>query len=291
MMRQQGRLSLTEMCRMAGVSRAAFHRYESDHHPLERDTALRDRIQQLALDHRHYGYRRILALLKREGWDVNHKRVLRLMREDNLLSLRARRFTATTNSSHELSVYPNLAGQTAINGINQLWAADITYIRLREEFIYAAIVLDAYSRRVIGWAVEKNLQSSLALHALDQALSSREVSTELIHHSDRGVQYASAEYTMRLRSAGIRISMSRIGTPWDNAKAESFMRTLKAEQVDGRQYRNLEEARGSLAAFIEEYYNQRRLHSALGYRSPAEFERALETGSAASGTKAPQDEF
>ncbi len=276
---------------MTGVSRAAYHRYESDHHPREADTALRDRIQQLAMEHRHYGYRRILALLRREGWNVNHKRVLRITREDNLLSLRTRPFVATTRSGHDLSVYPNLADQLAISGINQLWVADITYIRLREEFVYAAILLDAYSRRVIGWAVERNLQSSLALHALDQALSSREVSARLIHHSDRGVQYASAEYTMRLRAAGIRISMSRIGTPWDNAKAESFMRTLKAEQVDGQRYRNLEEARSSLARFIEEYYNQRRLHSALGYRSPAEFERALETGSAAGHTKAPQDEF
>jgi putative transposase len=273
MMRQQGKLSLHEMCYASGVSRAAYHRHWSNHAPLEKETALRDRVQILALENRYYGYRRILALLKREGWEVNHKHVLRLMREDNLLSLRTRSFVNTTNSKHELHIYPNLAGPLVIDGLDQLWVADITYIRLREEFVYAAIVLDAFSRRVIGWSVEKNLQSSLALHALEQAFAGRTVKAGLIHHSDRGVQYASAEYTGRLLAAGIRISMSRVATPWDNAKAESFMRTLKAEQVNAQKYRNLEEARTSIGAFIQEHYNERRLHSSLGYRSPVEFER------------------
>ncbi len=257
---------------MACVSRAAYHRHWGRQAPLERETAVRDRLQELALGNRFYGYRRILILLKREGWEINHKRVLRLMREDNLLSLRTRKFATTTNSKHDLRVHQNLTKSLVLNRINQLWVADITYIRLREEFVYAAIVLDAFSRRVIGWSVEKHLQASLAIHALEQALAGRSVEPGLIHHSDRGLQYAGADYTERLEAAGIAISMSRVANPWDNAKAESFMKTLKAEQVNGCRYRNLEEARASIGAFIEENYNERRLHSALGYCSPAEFE-------------------
>jgi len=274
-MQQQGRPPLREMCSIAGVSRAAYHRHWNDHAPREQDTALRGRIEELAMTDRHYGYRRIHAALRHEGWEVNHKRVLRLMREDELLSLRRRKFIFTTESRHELQIYPNLASQLELTGINQLWVADITYIRLREEFIYAAIVLDACSRRVIGWALGKSLQAGLAIEALECALQSRMIRSGLIHHSDRGAQYASAEYVKRLEEAGISISMSRKANPWDNARAESFMRTLKAEEVDGRRYRNLDEARSSIAAFIEERYNLERLHSALGYRSPAEFERAL----------------
>jgi len=273
MMPQQGKPSLREMCRLAGVSRAAYHRHWNDHAPREQDTELRAAIQTLALADRHCGYRRIHLWLTRAGWAVNHKRVLRLMREDNLLSLRHKAFVVTTRSDHDLCVYPNLANGMSLSGMNQLWVADITYIRLREEFIYLAMVMDAFSRRVIGWAIEKNLQASLAVHALDRALTSRPIPAGLIHHSDRGVQYACAEYVARLQTAGIRISMSRIGTPWDNAKAESFMKTLKAEAVDGRRFHDLEDARESLVAFIEEHYNQRRLHSALGC-SPAEFEQA-----------------
>ena len=274
MMRLQGKPSLREMCRLAGVSRAAYHRHWKDHAPQEQDTELRAAIQKLALEDRHCGYRRIYVWLTREGWKVNHKRVLRLMREDNLLSLRRKAFVKTTRSDHDLCVYPNLANGMKLNATNQLWVADITYIHLREELVYLAMVMDEYSRKIVGWAVEKNLQASLAMHALEQALTSRPVSPGLIHHSDRGVQYACAEYVERLETAGIGISMSRIGTPWDNAKAESFMKTLKAEAVDGRRFRNLEDAQESLKAFLEEHYNQRRLHSALGYRSPEEFEQA-----------------
>lgn len=273
-MQQQGHPALIEMCRMTGISRAAYHRHWNDHAPREQDTVLRARMEELALEDRHYGYRRIHAALRQEGWEVNHKRILRLMREDELLSLRKRKYILTTGSRHDLQIYPNLARNLQLTGMNQLWVADITYIRLREEFIYAAIVLDAWSRRVIGWAVDKSLQASLALEALDRALSSRVFSAGLIHHSDQGAQYASAEYVKKLETAGIGISMSRKATPWDNAKAESFMRTLKAEEVDGRKYRNREEARSSIADFIEQRYNARRLHSALGYRSPAAFEQA-----------------
>ena len=196
------------------------------------------------------------------------------MREDELLSLRRRKFVFTTNSAHEMAIYPNLAKDVALSRINQLWVADITYIRMREEFVYAAIVLDAYSRRVIGWAREKSLQARLAIQALEQALGSRMAEPGLIHHSDRGMQYASAEYVKRLEGSGMSISMSRKASPWENAKAESFMRTLKAEE-DGRKYRNLEDARSSIATFIENRYNLQRLHSALGYQSPVEFEKQL----------------
>jgi putative transposase len=277
MMPQQGKLSLREMCRLAGVSRAAYHRHWNNHAPREQDTELRAAIQTLALADRHCGYRRIHARLRRQGWEVNHKRVLRLMREDNLLSLRRKAFVATTRSEHDCCIYPNLAARLSVSGTNQLWVADITYIRLREEFIYLAMVMDAFSRRVIGWAIEKNLQASLAVHALDQALTNRPTPAGLIHHSDRGVQYACAEYVARLQAAGIQISMSRIGTPWDNAKAESFMKTLQAEAVDGRRFRDLEDARESLVTLIENHYNACRLHSALGYRSPAEFEQTPAT--------------
>lgn len=274
MMQQQGKPSLVQMCGLAGVSRSAYHRYWNDHAPREQDSELRAAIQEIALADRYYGYRRIHAELRRQGWEVNHKRVLRLLREDNLLSLRHKAFVTTSDSGHDHAIYSNLARNVRLSAINQLWVADITYVQLREEFVYAAILLDAFSRRVIGWAIEKNLQASLAVHALEMALATRAVGEGLIHHSDRGVQYASNEYVVRLQAVGIRMSMSGIASPWENARAESFMKTLKAEAVDGRCFRNLEEARDALVAFIQNHYNARRLHSALGYCSPAEFERA-----------------
>jgi len=291
MMQQQGKPSLVEMCSLAGVSRAAYHRYWNDHAAREQDAELRSAIQEIALADRHYGYRRIHAELRRQGWEVNHKRVLRLLREDNLLSLRRKPFLATTNSGHDHAIYSNLTRDLHLSAIHQLWVADITYVRLREEFIYAAVILDAYSRRVIGWAIEKNLQASLAVHALEIALRDRPVAAGLIHHSDRGVQYASSEYVARLQTAGIRISMSGIASPWENARAESFMKTLKAEAVDGRCFRNLEEARDALAGFIQDHYNARRLHSALGYCSPTEFEQAYQAAVTPSATPPAAAEF
>jgi len=244
---------------------------------------LRDRIQRLALARRHYGYRRIGALLRREGWCVNHKRVLRLMREDNLLCLRQKAFVpATTDSLHSYKIYPNLARRLETTAINQLWVADITYIRLAEDFVYLAVVLDAHSRRVVGWALADHLKASLALAALDMALAVREVLPGgLAHHSDRGVQYACGDYVARLEARGILISMSRIACPYDNAMAESFMKTLKTEEVEGRSYRDLAHARSDIGAFIEEVYNKHRLHSALAYRSPEEFEETIMTPGAA----------
>jgi putative transposase len=258
------------------VSRAGLYRYLVREEPKEADVELRSELQKLAVEHhRRRGYRVLTEHLHRAGHVVNHKRVLRLMREDNLLCLRRRKYVFTTDSQHELPVYPNLARRVKLAGPNQLWVADITFIRLRKEFIYLAVVLDAYSRRVIGWELGRNLQAKLAVGALKMALEGRSFrAEELIHHSDRGVQYASEEYIKLLSERGIQISMSRSGNPYDNARAERFMRTLKEEEVYGRQYQDLNDARNRIGEFLEQVYNRKRLHSALGYRTPEEFERA-----------------
>jgi len=272
-MQMQGdRLTIRQLCETAGISRATYYRSWRRKQPAEEQTALRDAIQRLALKDRHYGYRRIHVLLKREGWMVNHKRVLRLMRQDNLLSIRRRRFVVTTDSVHAWHIYPNLARFLVLTGINQLWVADITYIRLQREFIYLAVILDVYSRRVVGWSLGRQLDSSLAQDALTMALRERRPPPGLVHHSDRGVQYACHDYVHTLHSHGIVASMSRPGNPYDNAWAESFMKTLKSEEVYGQQYRNFDHAVASIESFLQDVYNQRRLHSALAYCSPAEFE-------------------
>jgi transposase InsO family protein len=268
-----GALGVEQLCWLAAVNRAGYYRHWQVSAPRREETGLRDAIQRLALANRHYGYRRIAALLGREGWQANHKRVLRLMREDNLLCLRARPFVPrTTNSQHEWSVVANLARGMKLNGLDQLWVADITYVRLAEEFGYLAIVLDAFSRKVVGWAMETHLRGELALAALDMALAARRpVPGSLIHHSDRGVQYACDDYAAILQAHGIRASMSRVGNPYDNAKAESFMKTLKTEEVNAAAYRDLADAQIRIGAFIQEVYNRQRLHSALDYLSPQEY--------------------
>jgi putative transposase len=275
--RPQGDLTVEAICKLAGVSRAGFYRQWARSMPRQEETAVRDVVQRAALANRRYGYRRIAAQLRRDGFVVNHKRVLRLMRQDNLLALRSRPFVpATTDSRHQWCVVPNLARGLVPTGLDQLWVADITYVRLLEEFAFLAVVLDAFSRRVIGWALEKHLRASLAITALEMAIKARRPAPgSLIHHSDRGVQYACREYTEVLAAHDIQPSMSRLGNPYDNAKAESFMKTLKQEEVDGRNYRNLKHAREAIGAFIEGAYNRQRLHSALAYRPPAEFEATL----------------
>jgi putative transposase len=274
-MRRQGEHNgIERCCRLAGVGRAGYYRHWRTSRPRQEETALRDEIQNLSLAHRHYGYRRITALLRQSGWAVNHKRVQRLRREDNLLCLHARLFRpATTDSRHGWRVWPNLARHLLPTAVDQLWVADITYVRLDEAFVYLAVILDAFSRRVVGWALADHLRAALALDALEMAIRERcPAPGGLVHHSDRGVQYACGDYIQRLEAAGIQPSMSRPGCPWDNAMAESFMRTLKKEEVTGRDYRDMAEVAASMERFIEMVYNRQRLHSALGYQSPVMFE-------------------
>jgi putative transposase len=276
MVQQQGEVGIERLCALAGVARSGYYRQWQVSAPGEEETELRDVVQRIALRQRHYGHRRIAAELRRSGWPVNKKRVLRIMREDNLLCVPKRTFVrSTTDSQHGWRIYPNLARHLIPMAMNQLWVADITYVRLAEQFVYLAVVLDVYSRRVIGWKLAEHLRASLALHALEMAIATREiVPGALIHHSDRGVQYACGDYIERLKQAGIEPSMSRVGCPWDNAMAESFMKTLKSEEVDGRDYRDLADAQNAIGRFIETVYNRQRLHSALAYRPPEEFENA-----------------
>jgi len=269
-------LTIERMVELGRVSRSGFYRFDEDREPRpDRDMDLRDAIQRIALEWPSYGRPRITAELRRQGWIVNPKRVYRILREDNLLCVRKRKFIITTDSSHGRKVYPNLAGKMVVTDVDQLWVADITYIRLQDEFVFLAVILDACSRRVIGWALERTLEDELTLAALRMALSQRAIGPGLVHHSDRGSQYASTDYTDLLKAHGIEISMSRKGNPWDNAACESFMKSLKYEEVLRNEYRDLGEARRSITRFLEQVYNEKRLHSALGYRPPAEFEQVL----------------
>jgi len=263
---------VSALCQMTGLNRAGFYRSRTLREATPVEMEIRDEMQKIAVESPAYGYRRITAELQKRGFAVNHKRVLRMMREDNLLCVRRRKFVVTTDSRHSLPVYPNLAVDITPTAINQLWVADITYIRLRVEFVYLAVVLDAFSRRVIGWALGQTLEAGLAIAALIMALAERKPQPEFVHHSDRGVQYASYDYTALLKEHGAQISMSRKGNPYDNAACESFMKTLKYEEVYRNEYRDFEEARASIGEFLDRVYNQKRLHSSLGYLPPAEFE-------------------
>jgi transposase InsO family protein len=261
------------MCWLAGVSRAGYYRSLGERHPEEENMEVRTAIHEIALTHRRrYGYRRVSAELRRRGYRVNHKRVARLMREDNLLAIRQRRFVITTDSEHELEVYLNLAGRMNLSAPNQLWIADLTYIRLHQEFVYLAVILDKWSRRVVGWELDRTLAARLAVSALEQAIGERQPGPGLVHHSDRGIQYASKEYVSLLEQHQMTPSMSRPANPYDNATCESFMKTLKQEEIYCREYRDLEDLRTHMEEFLGSYYNSQRLHSALGYRTPVEFE-------------------
>lgn len=288
MIRQQASpqgLSARRLCALVRLPRAGL--YRTPRRPSAGEMDLRDALQKVALDNPAYGVPRVTAQLRRQGWQLGPKRVRRMMREDNLLCQRHRRFRpVTTDSDHPLPVYRNLVSELEPTAPNQLWVADITYIRLVWEFIYLAVLLDAYSRKAIGWALGRSLAAELPLAALEQALRERVIEPGLIHHSDRGSQYASQQYIARLEAHGIRVSMSRKGNPYDNAQAESFLKTLKVEEVYLNEYQTFEQAAADLGHFIAVVYNQRRLHSALGYVPPAEFEAAWASGPAAAAVEA-----
>jgi putative transposase len=261
------------MCWLAGVSRAGYYRSLGERHPDEQNVEVRAILHEIVLSHqRRYGYRRVGAELRRRGLQVNHKRVVRLMREDNLLAIRQRRFVITTDSEHDLEVYLNLAKRMQLSAINQLWIADLTYIRLNHDFVYLAVILDKWSRRVVGWELDRTLAARLAVSALEQAIAARQPGPGLVHHSDRGIQYASQEYVRLLKQHQMTPSMSRPANPYDNATCESFMKTLKQEEIYCREYRDLEDLRNHIGEFLDRYYNRQRLHSALGYQTPVEFE-------------------
>jgi putative transposase len=292
MMSLQGGLTIERMCMLAGVSRAGFYRRLRVEAPREEEMEVRAAIHEVALEHRgRYGYRRVSRELRRRGLVVNHKRVARLMREDNLLAVQPRAWVQTTDSGHELTVYLNLAARMKLTGIDQLWVADITYVRLQTEFVYLAVVLDAWSRKVVGWALERSLAAQLTVVALQQAIAQRQPQPGLVHHSDRGVQYACREYVSLLENRGILPSMSRPANPYDNASCESFMRTLKREEIHASTYLDRDDLRTRIEEFIERYYNRIRLHSALGYLPPEEFEQKAAQPGPAGGRGAASMSF
>ena len=240
------------------------------------DADLRDRIERIQVEFPRYGYRRMKRQLHREGLTVNAKRIRRVMRAYGLVAeIRKACVAVTTDSDHALPVYENLVKHREVNGPNEIWVADITYIRIATGFVYLAVLLDRFSRKVIGWAIARRLHRDVCLAVLHMALETREPLPGCIHHSDRGVQYASHDYVALLHSRGCRISMARKGNPYDNAYAESFMKTLKHEEVALWNYETYAEVIARLPYFIEEVYNKKRLHSALGYVPPDEFEQRM----------------
>lgn len=274
-------LSLRRVCELAETSRTWYYTRPSPAEVAARDTALRDAIERLVLEFPGYGYRRVTKALQREGWMVNHKRVLRIMRQESLLCQLERRFVVTTDAAHGLRTYPNLLREHTPTARDQVWVADLTYIRLPTTFAYLACLLDAWSRRCVGWHLSRTIDTALTLTALEQALATRQPAPGLIHHSDRGVQYASTAYVARLTEAEARISMAAVGNPYENAKAESFFKTLKREEVYLNHYQTYQEAEANVDRFIADVYNAKRLHSSLGYLPPIEFEaiQAAPTGS------------
>jgi putative transposase len=263
---------LKELCELFSVSRSWYYERPTPEKRAHRDVELTDAIERIVLEFPGYGYRRVTAALRREGWSVNHKRVLRVMRQESRLCQLKRRFVPTTDLAHALGRYPNLIKDTGMDGLDQVWISDITYIRLPTTFCYLVAILDAYSRYCVGWHLGRWIDSRLTLRALEMALAARRPAPGLIHHSDQGVQYGSSEYVLRLEEAGVRISMAAVGNPYENAKAESFFRTLKMEEVYLKDYRDFEKAEQNIGEFVEEVYNQKRLHSSLGYLPPVEFE-------------------
>jgi putative transposase len=283
---ERRQLPTKRACELLSVSRSWY--YARPHARSTEDADLQDAIERIVLEFPGYGYRRVTPELRRRGRVVNHKRVLRIMREGELLCRLKRRRMRTTDSDHGLAIYPNRLRERPITRLNQVWVADLTYVRLPTEFVFLAVILDAYSRKVIGWELSRSLETSLTLTALNRALRSRVVTPGLIHHSDQGVQYASAEYVARAEAGGLTLSMSRRGRPRDNPQAESFFRTLKTEQVYLTEYANLADARRQIGRFIDDVYNQKRLHSSLGYLPPIEFEEIVARRANADGALQPR---
>lgn len=267
-------MSIEQLCEMLQVSRSWYYERSSHVDPAPQDIALRDEIERIILDYAGYGYRRVTRELARRGCQVNHKHVLRIMREESLLCQLKKRFVITTNSRHGFPVYPNVLADVTLSAPDQAWVADFTYIRLRSAFVYLACILDAFSRRCVGWHVSREMNTQMTSRALQQAIVERHPQPGLIHHSDRGVQYASHAYIEQLQAIGAQISMSAVGNPYDNAKAESFFKTLKQEEVYLKEYNSFADVEQNLTTFIENVYNEKRLHSSLGYVPPAEFEAA-----------------
>jgi len=280
----QGHLSVERMCQLAQVSRAGFYRYLRGSSRAEEEMAIRSAVQAIVVENRwRYGYRRVMWELRTRGIPVNHKRIARIMQEDNLLAVRREWLRQVRRPFEASRIYLNLANRVTLSGPNQVWAADITYIRLTCEFVYLAVILDMFSRRIIGWSLGRNLRSQLPLCALERAIANRKPPPGVVHHSDQGIQYASQEYLQTLREHQMLPSMSRPSNPYDNATCESFLKTLKQEEIYSGAYRNLEELSERVEEFIEHYYNRRRLHSALGYRTPEEFEAERNKGDCGSG--------
>jgi putative transposase len=266
-------MPVSKLCELFGVSRSWYYKKPSPDEKAREDVELRDAIERIVLEFPGYGYRRVTKTLKRQGWRINRKKVLRVMRKESLLCQLKRGFKPTTDSSHSLKTYPNLIKDAVpVDAPNRAWSADITYVRLPANFCYLASIIDEYSRYCVGWALSRWIDTRLTLCALRMALESRSPAAGLIHHSDQGVQYASGEYVARLEQIGARISMAAVGNPYENAKVESFFRTLKVEEVYLNEYRTYEEAEQNIGEFIEEVYNKKRLHSSLGYLPPVEFE-------------------
>lgn len=263
---------------MLQLSRASYYRHWAEKEPEQAEMALRDAVQKECLQHRFYGYRRIAVVIQRHGLVVSAKVVRRIMHNDNLLAARRRQFVPTTDSQHRFRIHPNLARSMQVEMADQLWVADMTYIRLKGEFVFLAVVLDAWSRSVIGWSLGRTLKAELPLAALEKAIRFRQPKPGLVHHNDGGSQYACQDYAGRLEAIGAVMSMSAPGRPWENAICESFMRTLKKEEIDARTYSNLEHLEQNIEEFMETLYNRVRLHSALGYRSPEEFESQVPGG-------------
>jgi transposase InsO family protein len=281
MHKETNQISISRGCSALGVSRSGYNKWirkDQIHYSDPEEMKLKSEIQTIAIDFPRYGYRRITIELYRRGFEANHKVVYELMKIDNLLCVKKQFVPKTTDSEHNLPVYPNLARDLVVIGINQLWAADITYIRLVREFIYLAVIIDVFSRKCIGWKLGRDIDAKLALAALNMALEDRKDMglSNLVHHSDQGVQYASWEYVDRLKENGIKISMSRKGNPYDNAFAESFIKTLKYEEVYLWEYESFDEAHKNIKKFLEVVYNKKRIHSSIGYVTPEEFEKSEE---------------